>query len=186
MTQRELPSQGDNVSSDTVDLNQFIITLLEAAYRSIKQATDDLPDEQLYYQPTPETNSIAWLVWHLSRWRDAVSATISGEPQIWVSAGWAERCGMPDERTGLGDTPAQVTAFCVERAVLFGYVDAAHQHTVERVAKLTPTQLVQPMVSHTGERRPAWRALAGVCSDSAQHTGQIAYLRGLLSGYGWR
>ena len=168
-----------------VTLNQFIIALLEAAYRSIKQATDDLTDEQLYYQPTAETNSIAWLVWHLSRWRDAVSATISGEPQIWVSAGWAT-VRDPDERTGLGDTPAQVTAFRVEHAVLFGYVDAAHQRTVARVAALTPTQLEQSITSYTGEKRPAWRALAGVCGDSAQHTGQIAYLRGLMSGYGWR
>ena len=88
------------MTSDTVDLNQFIIALLEAAYRSLKQATDGLTDEQLYYQPTAETNSIAWLVWHLSRWRDATSASISGAPQVWVSEGWAERYGMPGERTG--------------------------------------------------------------------------------------
>jgi hypothetical protein len=185
MTHRQLPGKGDNMTSE-VTLNQFIIALLEAAYRSIKQATADLTDEQLYYQPTAEANSIAWLVWHLSRWRDAISATISGEPQIWVSEGWAQRCGMLGERTGMGDTPAQVTAFRVERAVLFGYVDAAHHRTVERVAALTPTQLGQPITSYSGERRPAWRALAGVCGDSAQHTGQIAYLRGMMSGYGWR
>ena len=174
------------MTSEAVDLNQFIIALLEASYRSLQQATEGLTDEQLYYQPAAETNSVAWLAWHLSRWRDAVSATISGEPQIWASAGWAERYGMPGERTGLGDTPAQVTAFRVERSLLFGYVDAAHRVTVERVSNLTPTQLLQPIVSHTGEQRPAWRALAGVCSDSAQHSGQIAYLRGLMSGYGWR
>jgi hypothetical protein len=185
MTHRQLRSKGDNVASD-VDLNQFILALLEAAYRSIKQATDDLTDAQLYYQPTAESNSIAWLVWHLSRWRDFISATVSGEPQIWVSEGWAQRFGMPGEGTGMGDTPAQVTAFRVERAVLSGYVDAAHHRTVERVAALTPTQLGQPIVSHTGEQRPAWRALAGMCGDSAQHTGQIAYLRGMVSGYGWR
>jgi len=86
----------------------------------------------------------------------------------------------------MGDTPAQVTAFRAERDVLFGYVDGAHRVTVERVANLTPTQVVQPIVSHTGEQRPARPALSGVCSDSAQHSGQIAYLRGLLSGYGWR
>jgi hypothetical protein len=174
------------MTSDAVNLNQFIIALLEASYRSLKEATEGLTDEQLYYQPTAETNAIAWLVWHLSRWRDASGATICGEPQVWVSAGWAERYGMPGERTGMGDTPAQVTAFRVERAMLFGYVDVAHRVTVERVANLTPIQLVQPIVSHTGEKRPAWRALAGVCSDSAQHSGQIAYLRGLMSGYGWR
>jgi hypothetical protein len=174
------------VSRETVDLNHFIITLLEAAYGSITQATEGVTDDQLYYQPTPETNSMAWLVWHLSRWRDAISASISGEPQVWVHDGWAERFGLPDTRTGLGDTPAQVSAFRVERALLFGYVDAAHHATVKRVAAFTPTQLLQPIVSPTGEPRPAWRALAGVCSDSAQHTGQIAYLRGLMSGYGWR
>jgi hypothetical protein len=174
------------MASDAVELNQFIVALVEAAYRSLKQATDGLTDEQLYYQPTAETNSIAWLAWHLSRWRDAVSASISGEPQVWVSEGWAARYGMPGERTGLGDTPAQVTAFRVERTVLFGYVDAAHRVTVERVSRLTPTQFAQSTVSYAGEQRPAWRALAGVCSDSAQHAGQIAYLRGLLSGYGWR
>src|SRR5262249_37079349 len=150
-----------------VDLNQFIIALLEAAYRSIKQSTEGLTDEQLYYQPTAENNSMAWLMWHLSRWRDYTSASISGEAQIWVSAGWAQRYGMPGERTGLGDTPAQVTAFRVERAVLFGYVDAAHQRTVERVAALTPSQLLQPITSYTGEQRPAWRALVGMCGDSA-------------------
>jgi len=35
MTHRQLRSKGDNVASD-VDLNQFILALLEAAYRSIK------------------------------------------------------------------------------------------------------------------------------------------------------
>ena len=174
------------MSSEAVDLNQFIITLLEGAYRALTQATAGLSDEQLYYQPTPETNSIAWLLWHLSRWRDASSAGISGEPQVWVSEGWAARYDMPETRTGMGDTPAQVTAFRVERAALFGYVEAAHHATVKRVAALTPAQLQQTILSPSGEPRAAWRALAGVCSDSAQHSGQIAYLRGLLSGYGWR
>lgn len=174
------------MANDTVNINQFIITLLEASYRSLTQATENLTDEQLYYQPTPETNSIAWLAWHLSRWRDAISATISAEPQVWMRDGWAERHGLPGAGTGMGDTPTQVAAFRVARGVLFGYVEAAHQATVTRVAHLTPSQLVQPIMSHTGEMRPAWRALAGVCSDSAQHSGQIAYLRGWLSGYGWR
>lgn len=174
------------MSTDTIDVNQFVITLLEASYRSLTQATQGLTDEQLYYQPAPEANSIAWLAWHLSRWRDASSAAMSDEPQIWVRDGWAERYGLADAGTGLGDTPAQVAAFRIERSLLFGYVEAAHRATVARVARLTPARLTQPLRSHTGEMRPAWRALAGVCNDSAQHSGQIAYLRGLLSGYGWR
>lgn len=169
-----------------VDLCQFIVALLEGPPRQITLATADLTDEQLSYQPTADSNSIAWLVWHLSRWRDYVSAAICGEPQIWVSAGWAQRYGLPHERTGLGDTPAQVAAFRVERAALFSYMDAAHAATVARVTSLTPEQLAHPTSYVPGESRPAWRALVGVCSDSLQHAGQIAYLRGMVSGYGWR
>ena len=83
------------MTSNQEDVNRFISALLESSHRQIKLATDDLTDEQLYYQPMAETNSIAWLVWHLSRWRDFVSATVSGVPQVWVSEGWARRCGLP-------------------------------------------------------------------------------------------
>lgn len=174
------------MASETIDLPHFIVTLVEGAYRTLLQATDGLTDAQLYAQPSPQTNSIAWLMWHLSRWRDAVSASVSGEPQLWEQDGWATRYGIPASRTGLGDTLEQVAAFRVERTLLFGYAEAAHQVTIARIARLTPEQLQQPVLVHTGEHRPAWRALASICSDSAQHSGQIAYLRGLFSGYGWR
>jgi hypothetical protein len=174
------------MTNDHVDLNRFIVTLLEASYRSVKLATEDLTDEQLHYQPTAETNSIAWLVWHLSRWRDHVSASISGEPQVWVSEGWATRFGMQSERIGLGDTLEQVATFRVDRDGLFGYMDAAHRATVARVSTITPGQFEQPIAYLPGNPRPVWQALGSVCGDSSQHTGQIAYLRGMVTGYGWR
>jgi hypothetical protein len=174
------------MTGEQEDLKRFITALLESSWRQIKLATADLTDEQLYYQPMAETNSIAWLVWHLSRWRDFVSAIISDVPQVWVSEGWATRCGLPPERTGFGDTPEQVRTFRVEHAALFGYMDAAHRATIERLSTLTPAQFAQPITYVPGDSRPVWRALAGVCGDSLQHTGQIAYLRGMVTGYGWR
>ena len=62
------------MASEQMELNQFIVLQLESQYRTIKLATEDLTDAQLYHQPTPDSNSIAWLMWHLSRWRDNVSA----------------------------------------------------------------------------------------------------------------
>ena len=131
--------------------------------------------------------SIGWLAWHLSRWKDRFSARVSGPPQVWVSEGWAERFGMDAEATGLGDTPEQVAAFRPDRALLFGYVDAAHRATVERVKAMTDEDLVRPyQYGQSQEPRPAWRGLTGVIMDFTQHTGQIAYLRGLITGFGWR
>ena len=58
-------------------------------------------------------------------------------PEVWVSEGWARRCGLPHERTGFDDTPEQVSTFRVERAVLFDIRDAAHRATVS-VAEAHP------------------------------------------------
>lgn len=174
------------MTREQVNLNPFIVLQLESQYRTIKLSTDDLSDAQLYYQPTVDSNSIAWLMWHLSRWRDSVSATVSGVPQVWVSGGWAMRFGLSEIGTGLGDSLEQVAAFRVERHLLDGYVDAAHREAVARVAQLTQAQFEQPVPSLSGDNRPAWQGLAGMCGDSYQHVGQIAYLRGMITGHGWR
>ena len=174
------------MTNDHVNLNQFVLAQLDSAYRWIERAADGLTDEQLFYQPTPDTNSIAWLVWHLSRWRDAKSTAVGRQPQVWVSEGWAERFGIAGDRTGLGDTPEQVASFRVDRDVLLGYAEAAHRAIVECVSKLAPAQFDQPVEYMPGDLRPVWTVLMGVVGDSTQHVGQINYLRGMITGLGWR
>lgn len=174
------------MTSEPVSLNQFLAQQLEGQYRTIKLAVDNLTDEQLSYQPTTDTNSIAWLVWHLSRWRDKISAASAGVSQIWSCDGWAKCFGLPDGATGMGDTPEQVAAFRIERDILFGYLDSTHAETVKRITQLTPTQFEQSIEYLPGSSRVAWESLAGMSGDSYQHAGQIAYLRGMIEGYGWR
>jgi len=174
------------MSESDLDLNQFILALFEAPYRWIKQATEELTQAQIFYQPAPDANSIGWLIWHLSRWRDRISALAAGAPEVWTSAGWDQRFNMESERTGLGDTLEQVAAFRVEISDLVGYAEAAHNVLMERVANLTPEQFQASIQYGPRGERPAWRALVSVVEDSAEHTGQINYLRGLITGHGWR
>ena len=182
------------MSGERVTVTQVIVGFLDNVPRQIKRATDAATDEQLYYRPSADANSIAWLVWHLSRWQDYMSASISGDLQVWITEGWVQQfalpADLPNEATGWGDSPGQVAAFHVDRAVLFGYQEAANRAAVARVASLTPEQLEQPVLWGTPETpvdtRPAWRALISICGDSLQHTGQINYLRGLVSERGWR
>jgi hypothetical protein len=47
-------------------------------------------------------------------------------------------------------------------------------------------QLEQSIEYAPGSERPAWRALISVVEDTAEHVGQINYLRGMVSGHGWR
>jgi hypothetical protein len=181
------------MSDEQVGVPQVIVGLFERATNQIKLATDGATDEQLYYRPTTNANSIAWLVWHLSRLQDLVSSSISGEAQVWYTDGWAEQFALPpdlpNDATGWGDSTQQVASFQVERAMLFGYMEAAHRVAQERVARLTPEALEQTVAWGTAQTPlsgPVWRALVVLLNDSIQHTGQINYIRGLVSEPDWR
>ena len=174
------------MTTEHINLNRFIVDRLDASYLWIERLRDGITDEQFYHQPTADSNSIAWLVWHLSRWRDRTSAIVTGETQIWITEGWSERFGISEERTGLGDTADQVAGFRTERDLVLSYADAAHRTIVDRVFRLTAEQLEEPVEGLPGEPRPGWQVLAGVIGDSTEHVGQINYLRGMTSGIGWR
>jgi hypothetical protein len=148
---------------------------------------DGLTDDQLFQQPSPDTNSIGWLAWHMSRWKDQFAARAVDEEQVWITSGWPAKFGVEPERTGQGDSLEQVAAFRPARDVLLGYVEAAQAPIVERLARVTPEHLLEDATYVAGrDPRPVWRSLVGTISDAGQHAGQIAYLRGLITGYGWR
>ncbi|MBI3743930.1 MAG: DinB family protein [Chloroflexi bacterium] len=167
-------------------LVEFVANSFEAAHRFLHMATDGLPDKDLYYLPSPQTNSIAWLAWHLSRWKDRVTADLVAEPQVWVNGGWAARFGIAEARTGLGDSLDNVAGFRPAGDLLFGYVEASQEATLRRVRSLLPGHLTAPFQYMPGrDPVPGWRALVITLQDTTQHTGQIAYLRGLITGKGW-
>lgn len=174
------------MTTQQVTLNQFIVERLDAGYRWIEGLSDGVTDEQFFHRPTDDSNSMAWLVWHLSRWRDRVSASVTGETQVWISEGWAERFAISEDRTGLGDTTEQVASFRVPRDQVLGYAAAAHRATVERVMKITPERFDEEIETVYGDRRSVWRIFGGVIGDSTEHVGQINYLRGMTAGLGWR
>jgi hypothetical protein len=176
-----------DVQGQQVDLNAFAIAFFEGAHRTVLQSIEGLTDEQLYQQPSPDTNSIGWLAWHMSRWKDQFVSNALGEEQVWVTQDWPAKFGVEPERTGQGDSLEQVAAFHPPREVLLGYVEAAQTTTIERIARITPEGFLQNTSYAAGrDPRPIWRSLVGTASDSGQHAGQIAYLRGLITGFGWR
>jgi hypothetical protein len=160
----------------------FAVALMERSQVRMKRAMEDLTDDQLYWQPAEGANSIGWLVWHLSRWKDIQTARVVGEPQVWVSEAWAGRFGMAEAAHGSGDGPADVAAFRAERTLLIGYADAAHEAALRRVGSATAEQLSNDTPSPTGGGAPGvgWSAILTNTIDYTEHTGQIAYLRGMI------
>src|ERR1700753_2798933 len=78
----------------------------------VPSAVDGLDDDQLATRPEGTANSIAWLIWHLTRVQDDHVAGAAGTEQVWVSGGWAKRFGLPEGMMdhGYGHASDQVEA----------------------------------------------------------------------------
>ncbi|GGT96587.1 mycothiol transferase [Actinomadura citrea] len=162
--------------------------LLTDAFDRIQEvvhgAVGGLSGRQLARRPAEDANSIAWLVWHLTRIQDDHVAGVAGTDQVWTRDGWADRFALPFDAsdTGYGHTPDDVAAVRVDSAdLLTGYHDAVHDRTVQYVSTLTDADL--PQVVDRAWDPPVTLAvrLISVISDDLQHAGQAAYVRGLLT-----
>ena len=152
-------------------------------HEAVSQVVMGLTPQQLTFRPYPEGNSIAWLVWHLTRIQDDHVAGVAGSTQVWESGGWAPRFGLPtgSMEHGYGHTPDQAAAITVDSAeVLTAYHDAVHEQTIRYVSTLTDADL--PRIVDPRWDPPVTLAvrLVSVIGDDLQHAGQAAYLRGMI------
>lgn len=150
---------------------------------SVHAAVDGLTPDELTYRVDGTANSIAWLVWHLTRVQDDHVADVAGLEQVWTAKGWVDRFGLPFDRlaTGFGDGSKDVAAVRVESGeLLTAYHDAVHQQTVDYVRGLTDADL--PRIVDEGWDPPVTLAvrLVSVVDDDAQHVGQAAFVRGIV------
>ena len=162
-------------------------TLLVEAFRRIPElvhgACDDLDAGGLAYRPEPGANSIAWLVWHLSRVQDSHVAEIAATDQVWADRVWAERTGIDRDgmATGYGDTPADVAAVIPQSAeALVAYHDAVAERTMAYLARVDASELDRVIDRSYDPPVSVGVRLISVISDNLQHAGQARYLRGTV------
>lgn len=149
----------------------------------VHSVVDGLSPEQLRARPSPGANSVAWLVWHLTRIQDDHVADAAGLDQVWLSQGWEKRFGLalPSRDTGYGHGAAQVAAVRVASGdLLTGYFDAVHARTLEYVRGLGPDDLDRVVDERWTPAVTLGVRLVSVLADDLQHVGQAAYVRGLL------
>src|SRR6266699_350881 len=150
---------------------------------TVYEAVMGLTPGQLAFRPYPDGNSIAWLIWHLSRIQDDHVAGVAQTEQVWQSGEWAPRFGLApgSMEHGYGHTSEQVAAIRVDSAeVLTAYYDAVHERTIRYVTTLTDADL--PRIVDTSWDPPVTLAvrLVSVIDDDLEHAGQAAYLRGVV------
>jgi hypothetical protein len=149
----------------------------------VHRVVDGLTPEQLAFRVDPEANSIAWLVWHLTRIQDDHVADAFGTDQVWTSDGWVERFGLPLDPldTGYGHRAREVAAVRVGSGdLLVGYYDAVHQQTIGHVRELTDPDLDRVVDESWDPPVTLGVRLVSVIGDDLQHAGQAAFVRGLV------
>jgi hypothetical protein len=148
----------------------------------VHHAVSGLSPGELAHRIEPEANTIAWLVWHLTRIQDDHVAGVAGTGQVWTSAGWADRFGLPFSPgdTGYGHRAAEVAEVRPDAGQLLGYLDATHEQTVGYVRTLTDDDL--PRIVDRAWDPPVTLGvrLVSVISDDLQHAGQAAFIRGVI------
>ncbi|MFJ5533019.1 DinB family protein [Streptomyces sp. NPDC093261] len=161
--------------------------ILIDAYSRIQEevhaAVDGLGPDELNARPTAETNSIAWLIWHLTRVQDDHVADAFDLDQVWLSQDWEKRFGLdlPRRDTGYGHSPAKVAKVRVDSGdLLTGYYDAVHEQTLKALRQLAAKDLERIVDERWEPPVSLGVRLVSVLSDALQHVGQAAYVGGLL------
>jgi hypothetical protein len=147
----------------------------------VDELTDGLTDGQANYRPSPNANSIAWLIWHSARVQDIQLAPIADIEQVWLSDGWVDRFGLnlPPNDTGYGHSPEDVAKVQVSGDLLAGYYHAVHEVTLEFVARVTADDLARIVDRNWDPPVTASARLVSIIDDCAQHLGQAAYVLGI-------
>jgi hypothetical protein len=149
----------------------------------VHQVVDGLTPQELAWRVGDDANSIAWLVWHLTRIQDDHVADAAGVSQVWTSQGWAERFGLPFDtsHTGYGHDSHEVAAVRVDSGdLLTGYHDAVHEQTIGYLATLTDDDLTRVVDRSWDPPVTLGVRLVSVIADDLQHAGQAAFVRGLI------
>jgi hypothetical protein len=141
--------------------------------------------ELLGYRVDPEANTIAWLVWHLTRGQDAQIADVAGTRQLWLDE-WVDRfaLSLPRDSTGYGHSAADVAAVQASPELLLGYHDAVQDATVAYLGGLSGEDLDRVVDTRWDPPVTLGVRLISILGDDWQHAGQAALVQGIAQRAG--
>ena len=149
-------------------------------------AVEGLDETALTHRVGGGANSIAWLIWHLTRVQDDHVADAAGTEQVWTAQGWAARFALPFdvEATGYGQGGDEVGAVRVGADLLLGYYDAVHEQTLQYLDRIGEDDLDTIVDRRWDPPVTLGVRLISVADDDIQHAGQAAFVRGVVENGG--
>jgi hypothetical protein len=166
-----------------MQLARALVKSLEQSHGYLIKALDGLTQEEAAWAPAAESNSIAFILWHVTRIEDYfIVRVIQRETELYESEGWREKLGTPAKETGYEYTLEQLRAWPVPKLELIrGYADSVRKRTLDLLNNITPERLDE-LARHDRSPDTIGDILGRITTEIALHTGQIAYIRGLRRG----
>lgn len=165
-----------------MDIGALLADALGRVRDQVAELVDGLDIDQLAWRPDDEANSMAWLLWHLTRIEDDHVADVAGTEQVWTAAGWYDRFALPFPSVvhGWGQSSADVARVRVDGELLAGYHADTAARAIEYVGPLTPAELERIVDERWDPPVSLGVRLVSVVNEVNQHVGQAAYLRGMI------
>lgn len=162
-------------------VHDLLTDFLGRIQEHVHDVLEDADEKLLLARPGPEANSIAWLLWHLTRVEDDHLAGLLADDQVWTE-GWADGFALPLEvgDTGYGHDAEEVARVRASVELLRGYQDAVHDRAVEIVTGLEEGDFDRVVDDRWDPPVTLGVRLVSVLDDCLQHCGQAAYVKGLV------
>jgi hypothetical protein len=171
---------------DDVDIAELLIDAFGRVRDATHAVVEGASRAMLTYRPDPDANSVAWLVWHLTRIQDDHVAAVADAEQQWLAGGWCDRFGLPFPRraTGYGQDSGVVAKVDADGSLLLEYFDAVHSKTIPFVEGLHADDLDRIVDERWDPPVSLGVRLVSVIADDLEHAGQAAYVRGIAARRG--
>jgi uncharacterized damage-inducible protein DinB len=162
--------------------SELLADAFERIRDTVHQVVEGLSGDLLAARLDSQANSIAWLVWHLTRIQDDHIADLAHAEQVWTSSGWAKRfaLNLDNSDTGYGHGPTQVAAVTVDAESLLDYHDAVVETTIRFLHQITDADLDNIVDERWNPPVTMGVRLVSIISDDLQHAGQAAFVHGIL------
>ncbi len=164
-----------------MEAKELLRRSLEQSQGYLTKALDGLNQEEATWSPTPECNSIAFILWHMTRVEDFfVNRVIQREKELYETKGWQEKLGTPVKAYQY--TVEELQAWPAQKLeVLREYVDSVREKTLAFLNSIPPERLSEvPRPDRSPDSIGV--TLGHMSTEIALHVGQIAYLRGIQRG----
>jgi uncharacterized damage-inducible protein DinB len=167
-----------------LEVKEFVKLELDNLKRGLGRATKDLNQAELAWRPACGCNSIGLLLFHVAKSEDSfIQGRLQSKPEIWDSEKWYQKLNMPKAEAGAHYTADQVNAFPVPQLKdVMAYADAVREKTVSYLDTLKAADFDKKFSMPPFGDITTAGIFALIITHTANHIGEISYLRGLQRG----